>query len=116
MSTRDWDRMEGVDAVEYLLQEAIRRYASEIRITSDREGATIFLAIEGTLEAYDHVPSSCRDKICQYLRTLVGIDSWLEAPVEGIGVFVFQGQTYSLEVKLLKGALEEDALITITQD
>lgn len=111
-----WDNLEGGDAAERIIRAAISAEASEIHCTSDAEGATLFFISPERIEFFDHIPPGCCEMVHQYLRSMAAIDNWVPPPARGVGVFVWDGDTYSLEINLLKGGHGEDIKVTISAD
>ncbi len=109
----DWDRLEGAEATERILRAACQCEASQIHLSCDNTGGTIFFSNGETIEFFDHIPLQCRNRVRRFFKTLAGIDAFTVAPAWGGGVLTLDGKSYGFEVKLLKGSLEDDLTITL---
>lgn len=113
MQQENWDGFEGIETAERILGAALNCEATEVHISSDGDGATVFFGSKDRIEFFRHIPDRCRDALLHYLRDLTGVDQWCLPPVTGFGVLGMNDTTRSLELQIIKGSHGLDFVIKI---
>ncbi len=112
---QDWNNLEGVQVTERIIRAAVKTGANEVHLSSDADGATVFIVSADNVEFFAQLPVDCRDKVLAYLRVLGSIDAWIPAPVSGVGTFACEEHECQLEIRLLKSEHGENAVIRISK-
>lgn len=111
----EWDGMEGVDAAERVIRSALQSAASEVHISGDSDGATVYFISPERMEFFTHLPPDCRDGVFRYLRGFACVDDWEEPPVSGVGTFAHDGGDCQIDVRFLCGDAGQDVILRIAR-
>ncbi|MHC4870663.1 MAG: hypothetical protein ACYTFY_02355 [Planctomycetota bacterium] len=109
----DWSGLDEVDTFDKIFRNALAVKASQIIISPDNRGASVYFSSDEDLQVFDHLPLKNFTALLRYAKHISGIDPYKDPPLEGMCIITKDDSEHTLSMRISKGFVGEEILISI---